>query len=429
MSASHAHINTRTVNRFGHSNKKPLRHFHPDTHHFSISDLSLDTDADDYSNLLCRSKRNSRSGSSTTLHRFSNSINKHSTQQSCGSKAIAIRSINSKQLDFNNHNNSISLVTPPDDNSSTFGPFSNEFVNNSAIHSQSSIKHILDKAANVDDLGEVSYSCESIAMLTKAISERSLPPTPPRQFYSQSSNNSVDPAGSTSTINSDATLSFSSSSSCCDSSVSVASPSSVLGCFENSIQSNFKMTPRSPSENKLIPINLDPVPPMLLTAESDYSDIEDYDLDCAIYDDDDDDDQYQDSELNLQTNVLDQYSDEMTISPEFLVGYEQDIISQLNLEEDQHIVDSFRPRPLLADGNRPFIPCSPVYNTVEELFAARYPELKQGSRLYMWHLKRLERNRLKLRDLSQCIDRYDQARQKRLSESHSRIDTRFRARR
>lgn len=415
MSTSHSY-NTRTINRFGHSNKKPLRHFHSDSHHSSISDLSLETDADDYSNLLCRSKRSSRSGSSTTLHRFSNSINKHSTQQPCGSKAIAIRSINSKQLDFNNHN-SISLVTPPDDNSSTFGPFSNEFVNNSAIQSQSSIKHILDKAANVDDLGEVSYSCESIAMLTKAISERSLPPTPPRQFYSQSSNNSVDPAGSTSTINSDATLSSSPSD-------SVASPSSVLGCFEDSIQSNFKMTPRSPSENKLIPINLDPVPPMMLTTESDYSDIEDFDLDCAIYEEEDDD-----QELNSQTNILDQYSDEMSISPEFLVGYEQDIISQLNLEEDQHIVDSFRPRPLLADGNRPFIPCSPVYNTVEELLAARYPELKQGSRMYMWHLKRLERNRLKLRDLSQCIDRYDQARQKRLSESHSRIDTRFRARR
>lgn len=322
------------------------------------------------------------------------------------------------------------MVTPPHDPYNKFS-FNSTLKPTNIDYSQSSIKSIIEKATTVDEVGKVSYSCESIAMLTKAISQRSLPPTPPRCFSlsPETSSASADMSSSILTVTNDS-ASCRSFSTC--ESVFIY-PFSILDVLEESLEQHIKVTPQTPSENKLIPINLEPVSPMSLAKDIKDSDIECFDLDCAIYDDENDN---HDSGSNgalgnscMEASFGTQQPGEITVSPEFLVGYEQDIISQLNLEEDDRIIDTFRIRPLLADGNRPFIPCSPVYPTVEELFGKKYPDLVPGTRQYIWHLNRLERNRTKLRDLSQCIDRYDQVRRKRLSESRSKEDKRFRARR
>lgn len=350
----------------------------------------------------------------------------------------------------------VPLATPPGD-SGTCGPNSPL----DGLYSNRSLKSILDRATNVNSVGEASYSCQSIAILTKAISQRSLPPSPPKSVglylnstsipssFSNSSSifesKAIDEifdtnmrGGDDNTYNDDVELHKQSSFSN-DRDSLWAYPSSILGSVsENRLEQkgDKKIKPQTPTEHKLIPINLDPVSPMLLATLGNEltkdSEIDKEYLDCAILDDGTDDENTSDGHSQRQLKrVFDEYDgdEEYIVSPEFLVGYEQDIISQLNLEEDNRIVDRFRTKPLLADGNRPFIPSQPVYSTVEELLAKCYPELDKNGREYVHHLKRLERNREKLRALSQCIDNYDQVRQKRLSQSQPRPDNRFRVRR
>lgn len=434
----------RPVNFYlGHSKKSVHHSMQFEDHSCSSTDIESDfddkychVDADEYS----RFSNTSCSSSYTSLSRFTShpqqsmAIDINSRVGSSSSNKDPIYSSNDMMASATPRNN-ISLVTPPSES----GKFGVAFFNNTKSEpqqclstSQSSIKSILDRATTVNEHGEVTYSCQSIAYLTKAISDRSLPPSPPRSFcFSPQPTPSLDFTSSTSTIVEPERAS------------SATYPSSILSSLRKSFHDELKMKPQSPSEHKLIPINLEPVSPMFLAQSvDDDADIDEYDLDygltyrrnstgstnsCAIYDDEDNTSFHRFDE-GFQRQVSDD-DIETTISPEFLVGYEQEIISQLNLEEHSVIVDKFRARPLLADGNRPYIPCSPIFETVEELLAERYPYLQRGSQEFSYHLRRLQRNRQKLKDLSQCIDRYDQARRKRLSESHTREEKRFRARR
>lgn len=173
------------------------------------------------------------------------------------------------------------------------------------------------------------------------------------------------------------------------------------------------ISPRPAPNNDLIACNLGPISPFQLSCDSfaDDEDIDDFDLE--------DDEEYE----------------EPSVSPEFLVGHESEIISHLNLEEDPVVVDKFHPQTLLADPERPFIPSSPVYDSVHELLITCYPHIEEGSQTYFYHLGRLMRNRDKLRALSDSMECYDQqVRKKRSSEmSFSRCfeqeEKRFRARR
>lgn len=411
-----------TVNFYlGHSKKKAQRLSYSDSDNSASStdsesdsdDKYYNVDADNYSGHFYSDDIPLQSSFQSHVH-----LSNHSTSV----EAIDIY----ESCNYNNNNNNninienyIPVVTPPNTyNKSSF----NSIIKPTNInHSQSSIKSIIQKATTIDNVGQVSYSYESIAMLTKAISQRSLPPTPPRCF----SQSPQSPSPSAEFSNYTFTNDHPSFEYC------PIFPSSILNSFDDSVNHNIKITPQTPCENKLIPINLEPVSPISLANDIKDSDIDCLDLDCAIYDEYNHDSRCNGASSNscLQASFDTQLPDEITVSPEFLVGYEQDIISQLNLEEDDRIIDKFRIRPLLADGNRPFIPCSPVYASVEELFAKLYPDLVPGTRQYIWHLNRLERNRTKLRDLSQCIDRYDQVRRKRLSQSRSKEDKRFRARR
>lgn len=357
---------------------------------------------------------------------------------SASSAAIDISS-SSNQTSHSTHSRAaISLVTPPHDDSAKYG-----LSNNSS--SQPTIKSILDKATSISPAGEISYSCQSIAILTKAISQRSLPPSPPRSFGlsslapSRPATSELGPepetAKETEREKDSSTLGL-----------SAACPFPVLsqlaGIGTAGDLHYSRITPRGPTGNTLIPINLDPVSPMLLATDILDNDLDAEDLDCALLSDDDEqhprvsESSRHQEQPPAQVFDLDDRTDEFTVSPEFLVGYEQDIISQLNLEEDLRIVDKFRTRPLLADGNRPFIPCSPVFATVDELLRVQYSDvLRKGSREYLWHLGRLERNREKLKALSLCIEGYEQARQQRLlsmqktKSSGGREDGRFRVRR
>lgn len=197
-------------------------------------------------------------------------------------------------------------------------------------------------------------------------------------------------------------------------------PSTLLETH-NSKQS-MTMTPQPAPSNDLIDINLDPVSPFYLTSDG-YAD--DEDVDDFYLDDEDYYDQDSDEDEDYQSPV----------SPEYLVGHELEIISHLNLEDHPVVVDKFRPRPLLADPERPFIPSSPVYESVHDLLMSCYPFLTRGSTEYNRHMGRLQRNRDKLRSLSESIECYDQKRrERRVSEievgrSASFDENRFRARR
>lgn len=153
-----------------------------------------------------------------------------------------------------------------------------------------------------------------------------------------------------------------------------SSPSSDHHC---SIQ------PRVPSDNGLIPINLEPVSPLLLAAA-------------------------------------------VTESSESLVSLQQKAVSELQLEEHETITDKFHQRPLLADPDKPFIPCSPVFPDIDELFREYYPELMKNSLDYEHHKGRLMRNRVKLRRLSKSITDYEEERRRKISlnKLHSQTSTR-----
>jgi hypothetical protein len=90
-------------------------------------------------------------------------------------------------------------------------------------------------------------------------------------------------------------------------------------------------------------------------------------------------------------------------------------LSDLQLEEHPYIVDKFYDRPLLHDPEVPFVRASPVFANIDEMFAAHYPQLERNSVEYIYHKNRLLRNRVKLRRLSQELDREQAARLSRIS--------------
>lgn len=253
-----------------------------------------------------------------------------------------------------------------------------------------------------------SQSIKSIAKLSQAV--YSLPPSPPISPEFAKSAMMGNAAAGTTTAASSSSLPI--------------SPYSLL----RSTYFDVPMSPKPAPNNDLIPCNLGPISPFQLC--SDYC-TDDQDVDDLCLSDDDDDD---DNQAFTLEDVHTQ-DEQPSVSPEFLVGHEHEIISHLNLEEDPTVVDKFRPKPLLADPSKPFIPSIPVYETVHELLVACYPTIKEGSQAYFYHLGRLVRNRDKLQALSDSIDCYDQqVRKKRCSEislsaSFESEEKRFRARR
>lgn len=235
--------------------------------------------------------------------------------------------------------------------------------------------------SSTNNLSVPHISLKSIAQLSKAYS---LPPSPPVSTHEPLSND-IHPnklMTSSSPIN----------------------PSNLLESplfYEDSVP----VLPKPAPSNSLIEINLEPVSPLWLCSDS-FADDEDM------------------GDLDLDDEDSDGAEDDDSVSPEFLVGHEHEIISHLNLEHHPSIVDKFRPRPLLADSERPFIPSIPVYETVHDLLAMSYPFLTPGTSEYNWHVERLSRNRTKLRKLSDSIECYDQVRRKRLvSEMSSSLSS------
>lgn len=291
-----------------------------------------------------------------------------------------------------------------------------------------------------------NYSFEEISSLTKQCSEKGLPPSPPQSVYEDKNPSTTSKHTKSKPANKLSSSSANNSLENNHNANTVLLPSTVLFQNKHVMQHEFKISPLNPKEHKLIPINLEPVSPLLLAAEDGDDEFEDDDSDCDNFtlEEEDEVDAINDQFLEVQEgNLAQSYQnnnvcinngeDYETVSPEFLVGYEQEIISHLNLEEDVNVVDKFRMRPLLADGNRPYIPCSPVFSTVEELLQVSYPEIQPGSSEYNQHLNRLKRNRTKLRRLSDCIDMYDRVRRKRIYENsvnsrESKEDKRFRSR-
>lgn len=129
---------------------------------------------------------------------------------------------------------------------------------------------------------------------------------------------------------------------------------------------------QAPRDNSLIEINLDPVSPLMLAA-----------------------------------TVAD--------SSESLAGLEQQAIAELHLEDHHYIVDRFHQRPLLDDPEKPFIPASPVFPDIDQMFRETYPELDPNSEEYQYHKERLLRNRFKLRRLSQTFNDREELRRQRIS--------------
>ncbi|ANB15409.1 hypothetical protein AWJ20_3036 [Sugiyamaella lignohabitans] len=158
-------------------------------------------------------------------------------------------------------------------------------------------------------------------------------------------------------------------------------------CNANSIwspQPFYRLTAKAPLDNTTIPINLDPVSPLLLAAA-------------------------------------------VTDSSESLVGLERRAVEELNLELHPYICDKFHQRPLLADPEMPFIPSDPVFPNVDELFEEYYQHLIPGTVEYVYHKQRLLRNRFKLKQLSQSMNQHEDERRRLISlarlnglENHSR---------
>lgn len=169
-----------------------------------------------------------------------------------------------------------------------------------------------------------------------------------------------------------------------------------------------RIEPRAPRDHGLIPINLEPVSPMTLAAAVST---DGYEFDDA---DDDEDDGLDDDRLDHHLNGG-PYSITAGGEPDFDVpAYALDD-GNLVLEEHPHVVDRFYDRPLLHDPDVPFVKASPVFDSVDDLFAAHYPELRPGSVEYAYHKGRLLRNRAKLRRLAEKLRREHSARRSRIS--------------
>ncbi|CAN6674461.1 hypothetical protein TRVA0_054S00298 [Trichomonascus vanleenenianus] len=72
------------------------------------------------------------------------------------------------------------------------------------------------------------------------------------------------------------------------------------------------------------------------------------------------------------------------------------------LVSDKYIHDKFHQRPLLADTEKPFIPCEPVFESVDEMLRKCYPGLSPEQHAY--HRQRLISNRHKLLELRQHVE-------------------------
>lgn len=93
----------------------------------------------------------------------------------------------------------------------------------------------------------------------------------------------------------------------------------------------------------------------------------------------------------------------------------EDYYRMANIIPDPWIQDQFHDtRPILADPERPFIPASPIFESVDELLNTNYPDLLNDPQLYEFHKRRLLTNRHKLTTLRKTIySQYD----RRLSTS------------
>lgn len=76
-----------------------------------------------------------------------------------------------------------------------------------------------------------------------------------------------------------------------------------------------------------------------------------------------------------------------------------------NIIPDPWVHDQFHDtRPILADPDRPFIPTSPLFKSVDDLLSAKYPDLLNDPNLYAFHKRRLLTNRQKLIQLKQTME-------------------------
>lgn len=125
-----------------------------------------------------------------------------------------------------------------------------------------------------------------------------------------------------------------------------------------------KMTPLPAPSHKLIPINLQPPSPLMLTTARPYYNFDDY-LSSSEEEEEEADDDF-DHDDDVPTMAL-----------------------------DSQVVDQYKPLPLLEiDPTLPtHLQSTPVHESVEELLATSYPHLLANSMQYEWHLNRLKRNR------------------------------------
>jgi hypothetical protein len=71
---------------------------------------------------------------------------------------------------------------------------------------------------------------------------------------------------------------------------------------------------------------------------------------------------------------------------------------------DTIIHDKFNHKPILStDFDNPFIPCTPVFKNIDDLLSTHYPHLSQQE--YIYHKQRLQRNRSKLFQLRELLNR------------------------
>uniref|UniRef100_A0A060TBP2 ARAD1D33550p n=1 Tax=Blastobotrys adeninivorans TaxID=409370 RepID=A0A060TBP2_BLAAD len=90
-------------------------------------------------------------------------------------------------------------------------------------------------------------------------------------------------------------------------------------------------------------------------------------------------------------------------------SYFADLIPDVRVQDKFHMS-----RPILADPDKPFVPATPVFDSVDELLSNCYPDL--AGEEYQYHRQRLEHNRAKLALLRQQVeDKYDRV-QKQMKE-------------
>lgn len=90
-------------------------------------------------------------------------------------------------------------------------------------------------------------------------------------------------------------------------------------------------------------------------------------------------------------------------------SYFADLIPDVRVQDKFHMS-----RPILADPDKPFVPATPVFDSVDELLSSCYPDLAGDE--YQYHRQRLQHNRAKLALLRQQVDdKYDRV-QKQMKE-------------